>query len=170
MEASWRWRNGFLRSPSSQSMIVGQFPARPLKDSDDALGLVEVVMKIFQGRFAHRPTPHPRDLLRGVKDTRSSMKTGLMMLTPTSPRPPNEPKFSVGLPRGDNGYVGPLCGKSLSVAGGPRSRLRNTRQAQTRANSLGLLQIRRAEAGEAGAAALTLSVASSREPQRLQKN
>jgi hypothetical protein len=40
------------------------------------------------------------------------------MLTPTSPRPPNEPKFSVGLPRGDNVfYVGPLCGKSLSVAG-----------------------------------------------------
>jgi hypothetical protein len=40
------------------------------------------------------------------------------MLTPTSPRPPNEPKFSVGLPRGDNGiYIGPLCGKSLSVAG-----------------------------------------------------
>jgi len=37
-----------------------QFPARPFKDSDDALGLVEVVMKIFQGRFGHRPTPHPR--------------------------------------------------------------------------------------------------------------
>ena len=44
----------------------GQFPARPLKDIDDALGLVEVVMKVFQRRFAHRPTPHPRNLLRGV--------------------------------------------------------------------------------------------------------
>jgi hypothetical protein len=43
-----------------------QFPARPLKDIDDALGLVEVVMKVFQRRFAHRPTPHPRGLLRGV--------------------------------------------------------------------------------------------------------
>jgi len=47
------------------------------------------------------------------------MKTRLMMLTPTSPRPPNDPEFSVGLPRGDNDfYVSPLCGKSLSVAGG----------------------------------------------------
>jgi len=42
-----------------------QFPARPLKDIDDALGLVEVVMKAFQqaavthGRFLSvqkRPT------------------------------------------------------------------------------------------------------------------
>jgi hypothetical protein len=45
-----------------------QFPARPLKDIDDALGLVEVVMKVFQQRFEHRPTPHPRGLLRGVAD------------------------------------------------------------------------------------------------------
>jgi hypothetical protein len=45
-----------------------QFPARPLKDIDDALGLVEVVMKVFQQRFEHRPTPHPCGLLRGVAD------------------------------------------------------------------------------------------------------
>jgi hypothetical protein len=45
-----------------------QFPARPLKDIDDALGLVEVVMKVFQRRFAHGPTPHPRGHVRGVAD------------------------------------------------------------------------------------------------------
>jgi hypothetical protein len=30
------------------------------------LGLVEVVMKVFQRRFGHRPTPHPRGLLRRI--------------------------------------------------------------------------------------------------------
>ena len=45
-----------------------QVPARPLKGLDDVLGLVEVVMKVFQRRFARRPTPHPRGVLRGGAD------------------------------------------------------------------------------------------------------
>lgn len=45
-----------------------QVPARPLKGIDDVLGLVEVVMKVFQRRFAHRPTPHPRGVLREGAD------------------------------------------------------------------------------------------------------
>jgi hypothetical protein len=95
-----------------------QFPARPLKDIDDALGLVEVLMKVFQRRIAHRRTPHPRGLLRrGAyalldEDPLDDINADL---APSS----GLAQIPVGLPRGDNGfYVGQLCGISLSVAGG----------------------------------------------------
>jgi len=104
MEASWLGQR-VLAKPVVLVDDRRQFPARPLKDIDDALGLVEVVMKVFQRRFAHRPTPHPRGLLRGVADALLD-EDPLDDVNAASPRPPMSPNSRSGFRGGKGFYVG----------------------------------------------------------------